>query len=505
MATYKDQFGNVKELDPNFKPISVQDALRTSTSIADNAASLGVTPEQYIAMRGGINKSGYYGDSYGINTPDKISLTDEEYAAAVASAGGKVSGSSGAAVNKALADKIKAATGSYPSWWAGAQANAAANKVPGYTATTTNNAVTATSDSALQTVIAGLNAQITALTKTVTDNAAKPVPVGSIKRNLTEGRVQVVQKFSDGSEQVIDEYADFTARDSVMQMFEATGLGGDFTKALMDTIDGVYRENVAPSDAQILNSIYNSKAYEERFAANKTIRERIASGKGRPGDRLLSPAEYIKTEAGFREILSEAGLPYGFYDTADDFNNLIANAISVSEFTERVNLAKNALNNADPEIVKTLKDYYGLSQADLTAYLLDDQKAFDAINSRYKYTTEEAKKMYGATEIGAAAARAGGKSDVAFAEEIYKAGKGAEAESAFQKQALQQEDYKRLMGLYGETAGEQDIVRSELALAGGADVAKKTKAFASKERAKFAQRSAIDQTSLGKRTKAADV
>lgn len=501
MAKFTDQFGVVKDLDPNF----VRDAKREAAAMKN----LGLTREE-IDARGGINASGYYGDSYGINSADKVSLTDAEYKAATASGAGGVAGASGAAVNKALAEKIKAQTGSYPSWWASAQASAAANKVPGYTATAANNAVTTTSTSdstqtALQTVIAGLNAQITALTKTVTDNANKPVPVGSIKRNLTEGRVQVVQKFSDGSEQVIDEYADFTARDAVMQMFEATGLGSDFTKALMDTIDGVYRENVAPSDAQILNSIYNSKAYEERFAANKTIRERIASGKGRPGDRLLSPAEYIKTEAGFREILQEADLPYGFYDTADDFNNLIANTISVSEFTERVNLAKNALNNADQEIVKTLKEYYGLSQADLTAYLLDDQKAFDAINSRYKYSTEQAKLTMGAVEVGAAAARAGGKSSAAFAEEIYKSGKGAEAEAAFQKQAMQQEDYRRLMGLYGETAGEEDIVRSELALAGGAEVAKKTKAFASKERAKFAQRSAIDQTSLGKRTKAADV
>lgn len=482
MAKFTDQFGNVKDLDPNF----VRDAKRE----ADAMKRLGLTREELDA-RGGINASGYYGDSYGINSAEGVSLTDAEYKAAVASGAGGAAGATGSAINKALADKIKAQTGSYPTWYT----------KPAGAATAT----TATTSDGLQAVIDGLNAQITALNKTVTDNANKPVPVGSIKRNLTGGRVQVVQKFSNGSEQVIDEYADFTARDAVMQMFEATGLGGDFTKALMDTIDGVYAENVAPSDAQILNSIYNSKAYEDRFAANKTIRERIASGKGRPGDRLLSPAEYIKTEAGYREILQEAGLPYGFYDTADDFNNLIANTISVTEFTERVNMAKNALNNADAETVKTLKEYYGLSQADLTAYLLDDQKAFDAINSRYKYSTEEAKQMYGATEIGAAAARAGGKSDVKFAEEIYKAGKGAQAEEAFQKQALQQEDYKRLMGLYGETAGEQDIVRSELALAGGADVAKKTKAFASKERAKFAQRSAIDQTSLGKRNKQADV
>ena len=50
--------------------------------------------------------------------------------------------------------------------------------------------------------------------------------------------------------------------------------------------------------------------------------------------------------------------------------------------------------------------------------------------------------------------------------------------------------------VYGETAGEEDLARQQLALAGGTDVALKTKKLASKERAKFATRSAIDRTSL---------
>jgi hypothetical protein len=146
-----------------------------------------------------------------------------------------------------------------------------------------------------------------------------------------------------------------------------------------------------------------------------------------------------------------------------------------------------------------------MSEGEMAAYLLDSEKAFDIINSKFRYTTAEAQQMYGAAEIGGAALRAGQMSDKAFAEEIYKSGKGAQAEGAFQSAAANQADYRRLMGLYGEQAGDQDLAREELALAGGTDVTVKKKQLASKERAMFAQKSAIDTTSLGRRTKKADI
>ena len=61
------------------------------------------------------------------------------------------------------------------------------------------------------------------------------------------------------------------------------------------------------------------------------------------------------------------------------------------------------------------------------------------------------------------------------------------------------------MGLYGETGDAQDLAREELALSGGTDVTAKKKRLASKERAIFSQKSAIDTTSLGRRNKKADV
>ncbi len=378
--------------------------------------------------------------------------------------------------------------------------------------TTTPTTTTPTTTQPASVDNAALNAILDQIAKLAQQNAdllaaqaaeaAKPKVVGVRTVRKTGGVVETVQVMSDGTDgKVVDTYKDFGAKDAVMKMFENTGLGSDFIKSLTDAIDKVYDENIMPTDEQILNSIYSSEAYKTRFAANEVIKKRMAEGKGLPGDRLLTPKEYIATEAGYKEILQNAGLPVGFYDTQDDFTNLISNSISNAELVERVNIAQSALNNADANIVNALKEYYGMTTGDLTAYLLDKDKAFNVLNSRYQYTTEEAKKIYGAAEIGGAAGRAGMSATKGFAEEIYSAGKGSMAEQAFQGAARQQEDYKRLLGLYGESAGQEDLAREALGLAGGTEVGIKTKKLASKERAKFATRSAIDKTSLGRATR----
>jgi hypothetical protein len=339
--------------------------------------------------------------------------------------------------------------------------------------------------------------------------AAKPKVIGTRTVRKTGGVVQVVEQMSDGTTgKVIEEYKDFGARDSVMKMFENTGLGKTFIDSLMATIDKVYEDNIMPTEAQVLNTIYSSDAYKTRFAGNEIIRKRMADGKGLPGDRLLTPAEYIRTEDAYKEIMSEAGLPAYFYDQPEDYAKFIGElGTSVAEITERVNIAKQALQNADQNIKTALQQYYGLSEGDLVAYLLDPEKAFRAIDSRFAFTTEDLKRKYQTAEIGGAATRAGMGTGVSkgFAEEILKAGKGDLAERAFQGAAREQEDYQRLMSLYGETAGTEDLAREALALAGGAEVGIKTKKLASKERAKFQQQSAIDKTSLGSRLRSPDV
>jgi hypothetical protein len=74
-----------------------RNAAKEAAAIANGAT------KEYIESRGGINASGYYGDSYNPET----NLSDEEYATAVSQGGGK-------AVNAAIANKLSAFVAANP-------------------------------------------------------------------------------------------------------------------------------------------------------------------------------------------------------------------------------------------------------------------------------------------------------------------------------------------------------------------------------------------------------
>jgi len=390
-----------------------------------------------------------------------------------------------AAEAKAAADKVIQDKGEDPAL------QAAKEEVDRLTKALASNVANA------QTAAAGQQAAFTdALTQL---NALKVIGEKTVRK--LGGVVETYERMSDGTTgKLISSDKDLSARDSAIAMFTTAGLDTKFTGSLMATIDKVYAENIMPTDAQVMNSIYSSDAYNTRFAANKTIRARLADGKGLPGDKLLTPAEYIATENSFRDLMSEAGLPSGFYDTPEDFTRFIENNTSVGEISARVNIAKSALQNADQNIVNALKTYYGFDNNDLAAYLLDPAKAMDIVNSnQFKYTASQGKQMLTAAEVGGAALRAGTTASKGLSEEIATAGKEGQAAQAFQSASQSQKDYGRLLGLSGQTAGNEDLVRSQLDLTGGTEIAKNTKKLASRERARFQQQGALSQKSLTKR------
>lgn len=326
--------------------------------------------------------------------------------------------------------------------------------------------------------------------------------IGSFTRRALGGKVQVVVRYSDGSEEVIDESIDKSAGDAAAEMFRAAGLNAEFVNRLMQTIDDVYNKNINPNQAQILNAIYSSDAYKQRFKANEVIRGRLADGEGRPGDRLLSPKEYIDLEDTYREVLQRRGMPEGFYDSPDDFVNLISNGISPAEFQSRVDTAASALNQADPAIVNTLQSYYNLTKNDLVAYLLDPTRAQPILNARSLQggfglnRADELQRIYSSAEVGGMAQRQNLDLGRGLAEEIVDLGKKDRADEAFQMAGAADQDLRRLGSLYGEAMDFRDLVKESLNLTGGIDSGRKRRKFASKERAAFSATGALDDKSL---------
>lgn len=335
--------------------------------------------------------------------------------------------------------------------------------------------------------------------------AAPATVVSVITRRRTGGWVDTVQIMSDGSQQVIDSYQDMSARDSALAMFRAAGLDEAFINSLAASIDAVYASNVMPTDAQILSAIYNSDAYKKRFAANEVIKKRLADGQGRPGDAMLTPKEYIDLENTYRQIMQDAEMPIGFYDSVSDFTNLIANGISAAELKGRVDTAHDALTNADDSVRNALQQFYGLTTGDMVAYLLDPTKAQPILmgktNNQYGLNSADAlQRAYRTSEVGAYATRQGLEGDKSLSEEIVQLGQDDRAESAIRAAAGADAQLKRLGSLYGESLDYRDLVRESLNLSGGTTSGRKRKKLASKERAAFNGQSALDRTSLSKAT-----
>jgi len=472
MATFKDAYGRTVQLDENFVAKPMAEAIKSESVIA-NAKSWGMTPEEYVTARGGINASGYYGDSYGMNSSDEVSLTDEEYQNAVY---GKTGAARGAAVNAALAAKIEITTDKKPTWLASAISNAEANKVmwEGPTVEDTNVAFTDLPANA-QTAIGaigegGLTATsgIGGVTGSGTTLVATPVAIP----------VEVVDK-TDTSKMTAEELKAYRERQSVITVltdrFNKYGLGSLANKVKELAVDGA-------TEATITIGLQETDEYKMRFSANQ---DRIKKGL-----RVLTPAEYLNNEDGYRQVLRSYGLKQ--FDTDAYVKQFIANDISVPELSERVVTAVQRVQNADPAVAKTLRDYYGISSADMAAYVLDPNQQLQKIQ-----------RQVSAAEIGTAARRQGLEAGVAVSEQLAAQGiSEAEAQKGYATIADILPTAEKLSSIYGTTMqgygqseGEQEVFNSL------ASAQRKRTALSQREIAQFQGSSGTNKTSLTSQNK----
>jgi hypothetical protein len=144
------------------------------------------------------------------------------------------------------------------------------------------------------------------------------------------------------------------------------------TYGLGELSDFVYTEIIAKESVNINNpdaiifAIREQPAYKKRFAANAT---RLKNGLTE-----LLPGEYIGLEDQFKTMIRSNGLPAGFYDSEDDLRKLIEGDVSPSEFQRRIQDGYNAVVNADPEVKRQFKDFYGVTDGGLAAYFLDPKR-----------------------------------------------------------------------------------------------------------------------------------
>ena len=444
--------------ETTFKAVPLENLSADTRSVIEaNAKYQGITPEQYLELRGGVNKSGYYGDAYkAAEQSARPYLTEEEYAAALE---GKTGTARGGAINLATAKK------QYDLAISQGKTSAEATSISGYDPATNSVIVTPSKYAGLSgdgsTGFTGSSVGIyTATDGKKFSNADAYV---AYQANLDKAK----------SERQ-------SAYDLLYSQFSQYGL-----QSLVEPLKGLIQEGVSPSEFTL--RLRDTDAYKKRFAAN--------AARVNQGLRALSEAEYIGLEDQYQDIMRRYGMPESYYKKGDlgtqaGFEKFIGFDVSPVELEDRIQTAQSRVFDANPEVANTLRQFYpGITNGDILAYVLDPKSALP-----------ELKRKITAAEIGAGATMAGLQTGLQRATELASYGVTKEqAQQGFQTIAEILPRGSQLASIYGQPEYTQTTAEQEVfGLAGATEAAKQRKKLTSLEQAAFSGQTGVAGTALGR-------
>lgn len=476
-----------------------------------NGAPLGMSGKQYYDSRGGVNASGYYGDSY----IQGVTLTDAEYQAAIdkATQSGATGVGFGDAINKASAVKKYEA-----SVESGADPDAALNQLKEELSGTQNmlegtgyegevveielpEGLTeediATLPSTTGTVTAPTgDGEAPAPTPGGTGETVIPPPTGKTQLPPPSTPPVPGQTYTAPDGRIFTDLTAYNAYLEQIKVDEKLQRGQSAFQLLKGYLDKYglgtlakdvesYMKDGISYDEMLLKLRTESPAYKKRFAANE---RRITKGL-----RALSEAEYIGLEDQYQNIMRQYGLPSSYYTETTDpttgikvqqgFEKFIEGDVSPAELEDRILTAQNRILYANPEVGIALKTFYpDISNGDLLAYALDPDKALAQI-----------KRRISAAEIGASAVQLGLTTSATDAE--YLARYGVTKEQAQQgyravAEVLPRASFlgdvygKQGMGPYTQQTAEREIFN----VPGAAEAAAQRRKLTELEQAQFSGR-----------------
>lgn len=260
-----------------------------------------------------------------------------------------------------------------------------------------------------------------------------------------------------------------SARLIITKMLESWGISD-----LAADVDRLLREGLDTNAVVI--QLQMTDAYKTRFAANEI---RISKGLS-----ALSPAEYIATEAAYRQVMQSYGLPAGFYDDQDDYKNFLSNDLSPNELNDRAKIAQMTFLSADMETRNAFRDFYGLTDGAGIAAILDPARALPIVE-----------RMAQAAQFGGAATRNGLESDRARFERYADLGVTAQQGSdAFAQIGATGVQERQSAIRFGETLTQAE--QEEGNLLGTASAQRKRKRLADSEEGLFRGQAGAGQGAL---------
>jgi len=250
------------------------------------------------------------------------------------------------------------------------------------------------------------------------------------------------------------------------------GPGTPEAKQAADFLMGQMANNIGPNQAIL--DLRQQGFYLQRFAGNT---QRSAAKLN-----VLSEAEYLALENQYSTLMQSYGQKA--LATRTQFANLIGSDISATELNNRLDLAVNQVQNADPTVMATLKSYYpGVTANDIVGYFLSPTEALVGLQQKVNVA-----------DIGAAATQQGLNIDQARAQYLQGMGVNyAQAQTGYGKVAEVLPIGQKLSSIYGQQTGinyNQTEAEKQYLLNNGAAALEQQK-LTGMETAQFSGRSGI--------------
>jgi hypothetical protein len=344
------QYGSV---DPTFTavPFAKLDAT-TRATLATNAASMGMTAAEYYAGRGGVNASGYFGDSWSSSK----NLTDAEYSATInqVRAAGQSGVAFGSAINAATAKKqydeaIKAGVD------------------PAKAATDYNAAVSASN--------AALNLNVPLMKDAAgkvfsSSNSGTPVNFygSSSGGGTTTGA-------STGTTYTGPVLASTIFKNTLGLFFGPEEMAKPWVDELYKVASTYYKTGSTAEEAfnlsvQDARNNPNLTEFTKRFKGIYDLTDLRRSGKP---VTVPTIAEYFATQTKMADILKSSNL--GELANEEFLGDVIGKGVPASVFAERITQAFDRIDLAPSQVKKTIERFYpNLTRTQLAKAIITGEK-----------------------------------------------------------------------------------------------------------------------------------
>lgn len=406
-----------------------------------------------------------------VNTGDKNAIVNAAKAVAKAQGGSATTQASNAiaavqaatpqpvlnAVNEARGDTVKWVGGVNGSWQVIKGPGSVAS---GSTTITTSKPVITTSEPVITK--SGLTQEDidAAVAKAVAGaTAANNAMIAAMKAEAEAAKLATKQKASD----------------KLTALFSAYGL-----ETLAPFINTRIMADV--SEEMLLLELYDRPEYQKRFPGMSSLRKK---------SRTITEKEYMDIEKAMTQTARFFDLPKGFYDNPDDFGKLIGAEVSAKEYQDRLQVGQDLARTLNPSVKQQLIDFYGVGEGDLTAFVLDADKALPLIQKQAK-----AAMFVG---IGRAAGfelrgiTSGQAENIAGTESYAKLSERELAQALGQAGQLRRTQ-KRLSGIEGQDYSEQEALSA--VVEGSPQALLASQQRAQREGARFSARGGVTGVSL---------